>query len=1501
MEQLIAELTASGFARDRFGYTTRLRFTELLNQVNTPEIAENIKFKTAALVCQSAEEQHKFYSVFDSLTARLRAENITKPAQPTKPKVDEPAITDPADLPNEPAEPPPPPKMPEGGPQPKLVKTVRKGPITIELNFRDDGYRPWNLPGMEEIVRPLREKEPTGVEEWDVPATIRQTIRNGGMLKLMSHRRRRAPQYLFLIEEKGARDHQAGFFADLAIELTRRDLDAEYYFYDHTPTQCWKDRRVPATYTHLDRLRVEYPFARLILVGDATAFLALTRKADSAEKKSLARRQLYPSALAFHLKEDWELLALMNTRATAIWDEAEETLHSLFPLVPANLKGFGSLMKQWTNRRFLTPHYWKIEHREPNPPALQRFNLTHDQMEEALSELNFYLGSQGFTWLSAISVYPELYWQLTKMLHDEAISENDVPEESLRIQLWHYYLQRLVRLGWLQHGYIPEEFRKILRDKLPPANAADVRRQLLEILQLEENKAPEGSYAEKDQAYTLALFDHERVIALEQPDEIRRKAMEEKLRENVGAQGINISDIEDAVGRNLFERLPEVQAETTKNYWVLWVDDNPSNNQSFQEEVSKEEAIRFVNATSTTHALTVLEGQKFDLIISDVSRHGDKDAGIKMMDKFREAGVKTPVIFFTHPNYVSSSRELLLSKGAVEVVSGFPQLKPIFWEEIAKKRSENEQNLLKISFLERALTASKAVCRVVLSNGTLGTGFLVEGNYLFTCNHILNNLETAGEAKIEFNHEINAQGETQQAVEYRLDVSDFMTSPTSDLDFTRVKVIDREDAPLSQWGVIELEPANLPVENESVVLIRHHLGEPKSMDMSETVGAQGQYFYYADQAEKSPGSAGGPILNAWMKAVAIHHARQDNKEVLGKTRTVREGVLMRDILKFMEANIPKKPEEDLLNQAASILDLGREKLKDGDLTAAYELFQKAQALYAEAQYPAGSAETLHEIGKLAIQMGNLELADSSLQSALSLYQSLQFESSQAFVLTDLGRLKTQTGDLDAAEKHYLEAQDLLEGLYGDTEAEQAENRQALEQIRGMKSGSQEPAETAPMQTQFKTQFFEAYQAGKLEEALDVLRKVFYGVNQEAENQTIQTQARYAQLKREWNEGLVSYADYLNVRDRISRAEVEIAVEFLGLPQRSTGKSPNANEIKTLLANGELKAALIRLNDDIPAAYQADALWLMCRHELLQRDDAMGILTRENFQLAQTKIMQEVLNIVDSTSKTQPKDQEDLSPEQLEQWFQDDKLKEIFTYILSKNPQDDNIILALRQLNEQEKQYRLGLISQADWQRQRTILRHTVRTLSEELGLKKPLLPFEFDGFVFVKTPDLDFLNGKLSGKEDVVVRISRQKSDLAVGENIHDRIQSIRLTETMDVDLLADSDLIVVRHRSKIQDIPPTGVAEWKFGLTNVTGKPLQSLKIDIKLTKYDPDGRPAQSILSSVNIRMGESFEPKSTEAKPAAEKAAAPKLSRAEIFAKARAKRITKATSKRPPPKKK
>lgn len=564
IDALLEALTARGFV---LGTDTHLRLVAFLEKAgNNPFVElETLKFQLAALLCRSADQQTEFYALFPQFLEDLVAIEPTVITPPEHTEVNSIPETDPT--PPEPPTPPPPapplptPKSPDPAAPPLGIPTAGKsGPVRLELRFPRNPLRPWNTASMDRALRPLLEKEWTHTLEWDIPATIRQSIQKGGFLHIETKRRKQAPQYLLLIDQRSPQDHLAGLYAELAAEMNRRDLTAEYYFYDFRPWRCWKDFRDLRSHTNIETLRNTYADYKLLLVGEPDGLLDLPA--------------LRPSNLAANLREYWPQMALLCTKPTPAWGNAELALCQLFPVVPAAAEGLATLHTQWHATEVFSPVWWRAVWPEV---ALPDFHAEGMQSTDALDKgLKHYLGREGYHWLCAAAVYPELYWELTALLNDESIPPQAGASEWDINQRWQIALLRLSRLTWFREGRIPAANRALLlryfKQKMPPAQRSAVRLQLLEVLGMTENRPPDGSWAAAERAYTIVAMDDARTqeqTALTGADAAQQRAWAREAEALDSAQrSISQADLEEAIGRKLqmkASETPNVVTEPAKN------------------------------------------------------------------------------------------------------------------------------------------------------------------------------------------------------------------------------------------------------------------------------------------------------------------------------------------------------------------------------------------------------------------------------------------------------------------------------------------------------------------------------------------------------------------------------------------------------------------------------------------------------------------------------------------------------------------------------------------------------------------------------------------------------------------------------------------------------------------------------------------------------------------------------------------------------------------------
>ena len=107
------------------------------------------------------------------------------------------------------------------------------------------------------------------------------------------------------------------------------------------------------------------------------------------------------------------------------------------------------------------------------------------------------------------------------------------------------------------------------------------------------------------------------------------------------AQGI-ANVVTETVGRDTTKQLA--------NSTILWVDDRPNNNM-YERMALEALGIRFVISTSTDDALAKLRGGRYGLVISDMGRPPDSQAGYTLLSKIRdELKLNLPYLIYAGSN-----------------------------------------------------------------------------------------------------------------------------------------------------------------------------------------------------------------------------------------------------------------------------------------------------------------------------------------------------------------------------------------------------------------------------------------------------------------------------------------------------------------------------------------------------------------------------------------------------------------------------------------------------------------------------------------------------------------------------------------------------------------------------------------------------------------------------------------------------------------------------------
>ncbi len=221
------------------------------------------------------------------------------------------------------------------------------------------------------------------------------------------------------------------------------------------------------------------------------------------------------------------------------------------------------------------------------------------------------------------------------------------------------------------------------------------------------------------------------------------------------------------------------------------------------------------------------------------------------------------------------------------------------------------------------LSRRRRAVACILAHGTFykgqrgkwpGTGFLVGRNLLLTNHHVLNSIEVARTASVNFDYEVSPDDLLAGSLlrpradgrEFRLDPDKlFLTSPTEDgLDYTFVWI---EEAASETYGFVPMERAAFPVEENGRAFVIHHPGgkvKAVSFDDADVLGETDSVVHYSPDTEE--GSSGAPVFDRYGRLFALHHANRNESALLvdgARTDVVNEGVKLSAIAMDLETRV----------------------------------------------------------------------------------------------------------------------------------------------------------------------------------------------------------------------------------------------------------------------------------------------------------------------------------------------------------------------------------------------------------------------------------------------------------------------------------------------------------------------------------------------------------------------------------------------------------------------
>lgn len=326
------------------------------------------------------------------------------------------------------------------------------------------------------LARAMRQRaSEEGARVLNVPATLKATINSGGYPNARFSAKSFASEYVLLIDEVDPKSHRGRLFRRLATELTRRDVYAEVFYYQHQLNRCWNEREPEGIST--DELVQRFGGQRLLILGDGHELL------DHAAKgvPSIAPRYLqWISAFPQRL--------ILTPIAPVDWGFQEKLLSRYFGLFPSDGAGILLAAEKLENSQLsIGGNFdgYRDKMREKRRD-LSTKDFRWRNGDDVLDYFDHDLGLQ--IWAMALAVYPNPNLDLTVAI-GRALSSKGV-------EVNYDNLLKISRWPAMDEGYISSGVREDLLEDIPPEIEKMARAAVAEELS-RARPAAAGGYAEQ--------------------------------------------------------------------------------------------------------------------------------------------------------------------------------------------------------------------------------------------------------------------------------------------------------------------------------------------------------------------------------------------------------------------------------------------------------------------------------------------------------------------------------------------------------------------------------------------------------------------------------------------------------------------------------------------------------------------------------------------------------------------------------------------------------------------------------------------------------------------------------------------------------------------------------------------------------------------------------------------------------------------------------------------
>jgi hypothetical protein len=314
--------------------------------------------------------------------------------------------------------------------------------------------------------RRMRIQEAMGLS---IEATVDATARAGGFVQAVSVARTASPDYLVLIDRRGAEDHVAGTVNAWMNQLKEFGVAIDCFYFSEDPRICW-NADTPSQRQRLSELLAQHHSASVMLFAET----AICIESISGQPTPWARGlRILPRC------------ALMTLESPYRWSRTEQTLIDAgYVVLPATVRGLqvaATLGNEWQQPLNMESPYARAYPSlisEDEMRWLDRNAPPQATVEKLLQQLQGFLGSKGYLWLCACAIYPQISRAITLSVLDVLLAGDELG----RRRALEEQLPALSRLPWFRYGYMPDWLRRLCIASLPVDVDDALRRHLGDLL-----------------------------------------------------------------------------------------------------------------------------------------------------------------------------------------------------------------------------------------------------------------------------------------------------------------------------------------------------------------------------------------------------------------------------------------------------------------------------------------------------------------------------------------------------------------------------------------------------------------------------------------------------------------------------------------------------------------------------------------------------------------------------------------------------------------------------------------------------------------------------------------------------------------------------------------------------------------------------------------------------------------------------------------------------------